>query len=320
MDNALTVTDLTLQYHRANLPALVGVSFALTPSEILSIVGPSGSGKSTLLRSICGLEKPQKGTITLGENIVTDDKIFVRPDKRRMGLVSQTGDLFPHLTVARNIAFGLKKWSRTQKKERVAELLEAIDLPGLEKRYPHELSGGEAQRIALARAIAPKPSLLLMDEPFSNLDTGLRESLRRLTRKILKKENTTTIFITHHPDDALAFGDRVGVMDQGKLVQLGEPQEVWAGPQSPVAALLFGSVNHLHPHFPDLPTFLRADEITLSKDPAQGFASGKITAIEQLGSHQRCFISIDEHPLELTVLIPNQSECSPNQTVGLMLK
>lgn len=317
MTNALTITDLSLQYAKAEAPSICDLSFTLGASEILSVVGKSGSGKSSLLRAISGLERPQKGSISLGDRILSDASHFIRPDQRHIGLVSQNGDLFPHLTVARNIAYGLKSWSRAEKKSRIEELLAIIDLSGFEKRYPHELSGGEAQRIALARALAPRPSLILLDEPFSNLDRGLREKLRRLTVQFLHQEKTPALFVTHHPEDALAVGDRVAVMDHGKLIQLDSPERIWQEPTSSAVASLFGSINHLPETLPaESPDWIRAQDLTLCS-PDQCCVQGTVTHVEYLGFHQYIFVTIDESSHVLRVEIRSTETVQLGSKVGI---
>ncbi len=217
MLTALQILNLSLRYRAQQKPALDSVSLDVFEGEILALVGPSGSGKSSLLRLVAGLERPTSGCIHLGKDCIADPAKCLPPEKRPIGLVSQSGDLFPHLTVAKNIAYGLHCWSKKDRKLRVAELLETVELPHLGERYPNELSGGEAQRVALARALAPSPKVLLLDEPFSSLDPSLRERLRSLTAKLLKENQTTALFVTHHHEDAVKTGDRLVSLTNGRL-------------------------------------------------------------------------------------------------------
>ena len=219
MSHHLTLKNISHRYTRRSQPTLDNLSLTLEPFEILSLVGPSGCGKSTLLKLIAGLERPSSGSIQLDDEYLSGPRRFLPPEKRHIGLVSQSGDLFPHLTVEKNIAYGLHKWRRALRKDRITELLETIELPTLAKRYPSELSGGEAQRVALARALAPRPKILLLDEPFSNLDDGLRNRLRNFTFDLLRKSKTSALFVSHHKDDANAVGDRTISLQEGRLAK-----------------------------------------------------------------------------------------------------
>ncbi len=214
MGKSVHIQDITFRYPGSRNPILESFSLTLNPGQIISLVGPSGCGKSTLLRLLAGLEKPNIGEIHFDQKLVTSPSFSLPPEKRSLGFVSQNGDLFPHLTVAKNIAYGLHRKKSKDRRARVAELLEAIDLPEIGKRFPSELSGGECQRVALARSLAPAPDLLLLDEPYSSLDQELREHLRNLTTSLLKNTKTTTLFVTHHQDDALASGDQIVQMEK----------------------------------------------------------------------------------------------------------
>lgn len=183
--------------------------------EIVSILGESGSGKSTILRLLSGLEIPCQGSILIDNQVMSDDHHFVLPEKRGIGMVFQDYALFPHMTVAENIQFGLKRISRKEKRERVHEVLELVNMMKFAKRYPHELSGGQQQRVALARALAPKPSLLLLDEPFSNLDADLQIKIRNELKNIIKATGITSIFVTHDREDSQAIADRIITMRDG---------------------------------------------------------------------------------------------------------
>ena len=215
------------------------VTLAVRERELLTLVGPSGCGKSTLLRLIAGLERPSSGTITLGGVDVTD----VPPERRRVGLVFQEHALFPHLSVGRNVAFGLRHLDRRRRIERVEEMLELVRLPGVARRYPHELSGGEQQRIALARALAPDPAAVLLDEPFANLDASLRDELRADVVAALRARGAAALLVTHDRDEALALGDRVAVMRNGAVVQVDQPEVVWRAPLDEFVAGFLGPVS-----------------------------------------------------------------------------
>ncbi len=204
----VAINELTFTYISKKLCVIDDFSFSMNKGEIVGVVGESGCGKSTLLRLIAGLETPLGGKIDISEVTVVDSRTFVPPERRGVGMVFQDYALFPHLTVAKNIEFGLHRLSRSARSARVKEMVELVKLTDLENRYPHELSGGQQQRVALARALAPKPALLLMDEPFSNLDAALKSAIRSELREILKKAEMTCLFVTHDQQDVDALCDR----------------------------------------------------------------------------------------------------------------
>jgi iron(III) transport system ATP-binding protein len=204
----LNINGLTFAFSSKQEPVINDFSFSVTKGEIVGVLGQSGSGKSTLLRLIAGLEMPAGGAIEIAGNPVVNERLFVLPEDRGVGMVFQDYALFPHMTVKDNILFGLARLSRKERKTRLKEMLELVQMEEFEKRYPHELSGGQQQRIALARALAPKPNLLLMDEPFSNLDADLKEDIRRELRSILKMADMTCILVTHDRNDVDAICDR----------------------------------------------------------------------------------------------------------------
>ncbi|MEH7247727.1 ABC transporter ATP-binding protein [Neobacillus niacini] len=201
------IKDLTFSFSRKEEPVINDFTFSMEKGEIVGILGQSGSGKSTLLRLISGLEMPVKGTIKIAGTTVVSESVFIHPEERGVGMVFQDYALFPHMTVKDNILFGLSRLPRKDRKLRVDEMLELVQMEEFYKRYPHELSGGQQQRIALARALAPKPNVLLMDEPFSNLDADLKESIREELGVILKKANMTCIMVTHDRHDVEAICD-----------------------------------------------------------------------------------------------------------------
>ncbi|MBB1498157.1 ABC transporter ATP-binding protein [Paracoccus sp. MC1862] len=224
---------------------LSDISLSIPPGRITCLLGESGCGKSTLLRIIAGVDRPDSGRILMrGAEIAGPDR-FVEPENRRIGFMFQDYALFPHLSVAENLAFGLRHLSRSARRDRVAEVVARIGLGHLVDRYPHSLSGGEQQRVALARALAPQPAVLLMDEPFSNLDQGLRERVRRETLDTLRRIGTTAIIVTHDPQEALAVGDMIVLMRAGRIEQAGTPFEIYDRPISPYAAEFMGPCNRL---------------------------------------------------------------------------
>lgn len=238
----LQVKDICHQYGKEQ--SLNHISFGLEPGKILCLLGPSGCGKSTLLRAIAGLETPHSGTITIGEKDVVDcqKKTFLPTDKRSIGMVFQDYALFPHLNVEKNIAFGL---SGRNKAAQIKNISKQVNIEPYLKRYPHTLSGGQQQRVALARALAPNPKLLLLDEPFSGLDSVLRQQLREETLDILRKQGSSTILVTHDGQEALHLGDEIAIMNKGKIEQLGSPDELYFQPRTPFISSFFGNVNTL---------------------------------------------------------------------------
>lgn len=221
-------------------PVLKDVSLHLKSGEIGCLLGPSGCGKTTLLMAIAGLQPITEGEICFSDVCIATNSFQQPPQDRNIGMVFQDYALFPHLNVKQNIAFGISKLSQKQQSERITDLLKLVGLPDAGKRYPHELSGGQQQRIALARALAPKPKVLLLDEPFSGLDVELRESLAYELRKILKSEGITALMVTHNQNEAFALADSVGVMKGGKLLQWDTPYNLYHKPLHPFIADFIG--------------------------------------------------------------------------------
>jgi iron(III) transport system ATP-binding protein len=224
--------------------AVDDVTLQIRPGEILALLGPSGCGKTTILRLIAGFEHPAGGTITIDDQLVAAPGRFIPPEQRNVGMVFQQHALFPHLSVAQNIGFGLRG-SASARRERVHAMLELVELDGMDQRMPHQLSGGQQQRVALARALAPNPAVLLLDEPFSNLDADLRTTMRAQVRAILKRVGTTALFVTHDQEEALFMGDRVAVMRAGRLEQVAAPQELFLAPASRFVAEFIGIASFL---------------------------------------------------------------------------
>ncbi|MCT4619178.1 MAG: ABC transporter ATP-binding protein [Marinisporobacter sp.] len=217
---------LNFQYKNAKEEAIKDFSMNIEKGEIIAILGESGSGKSTVLRLISGLEVPKCGFIQIDQRTMVDQHTFILPEKRGVGMVFQDYALFPHMTVEKNIEFGLKGMGRKEKNQKVREVLALVDMEKFHKRYPYELSGGQQQRIALARTLAPNPSLVLLDEPFSNLDKDLQIRIREELKEIIKSTQITSIFVTHDKEDAKAIADRVVILKEGKIIQVGNPKEL----------------------------------------------------------------------------------------------
>lgn len=236
----LEVSHLHVRYAGRSQPAVAGVSFGLRAGDIGVLIGPSGCGKTTLLRAVAGLERASDGQILLGKQPVSSAQTHVPAENRRIGMVFQDYALFPHLNVARNVAFGIHDWPAAERVARVAEVLKWVGLADSQKRYPHELSGGQQQRVALARALAPRPQLLLLDEPFSNLDVDLRERLAHEVRGILKAAGATALFVTHDQLEAFAIGDMIGVMHEGALHQWDDAYSLYHRPATRFVAGFIG--------------------------------------------------------------------------------
>ncbi|MBS42110.1 MAG: ABC transporter [Nocardioides sp.] len=246
---ALALSSVTKAY--AGTPAVREVDLALDPGEVVTLIGPSGCGKSTLLRLVAGLEVPDEGTVSVGGRTVAGEGAWVPPERRRVGLVFQDHALFPHLDVARNVAFGLDGLPRGERVGRVAEVLDLVGLAHLSQRAPHELSGGEQQRVALARALAPRPAVVLLDEPYSNLDANLRVQVRADTLAVLRESGSAAVVVTHDQVEALAMGDRMAVMRDGAICQVGTPEEVYERPATRFVATFMGEADFLPAHVRD---------------------------------------------------------------------
>ena len=255
---AVSVRGVSVMYSANGGDNVVAVDRAdldVGPGSIIALLGPSGCGKTSLLRSIAGLEEPSSGEVVIGERTVSTcpnpavptKRSWVQPEQRDVGMVFQDGALFPHLTVRQNIVFGLratrKKFSKPEIAARVDQLLELVDLTSYGDRMPSTLSGGQQQRVALARSLAPQPKVLLLDEPFSALDTALRVQVRAEVARILRDIGVTTIFVTHDQDEAFVLGDKVAVMQSGRIEQFGTPDELYRSPRTPWVAGFVGEAN-----------------------------------------------------------------------------
>ena len=328
MSAHLILQDIAIRY--ANKTIVEDISFALEEGEIGCLLGPSGCGKTTLLRTIAGFERPTHGKITLRGNEVASPSLLVPPEKRRVGMVFQDYALFPHLTIEQNIAFGLSKQSKPEQLQRVDALLTLIGLPHTKKRYPHQLSGGQQQRIALARALAPKPDILLLDEPFSNLDVELREHLVHDVRQLIKTEKVTAILVTHDQQEAFATSDKIALLNDGKLIQWGSADELYDQPNSVFSAefigqgsLIQGAVkkgndgtNNLHSevgnltipeyivHNDTVKLLIRPDRIALSNN--ESGISVTLVSKSFRGGHYLCSLETPNKQL-LTALLPAQN-------------
>ncbi len=292
--------------------ALAELDLAVDAGSLTALLGPSGCGKTTALRVIAGLEDPDAGTLTVDGRVLVDDAVTVPPEDRRIGLVFQDYALFPHLTVGQNVAYGLHQVPAPQRRARVAEALELVGLQGLEQRPPARLSGGQQQRVALARALAPRPALILLDEPFSNLDAGLRITVREEVRAILHAASATALFVTHDQEEALSLADQVAVMDAGRLHQVADPHTLYTRPATRFVAEFVGeaglvagrragrqfvdtALGRLQAREPltaeAVTVVLRPEAIELTPDP-QG--PGTIETVQYFGHDQLVAVRLDD--------------------------
>jgi iron(III) transport system ATP-binding protein len=299
--SALVLDQVTKRY--GGVVAARALDLQVAPGELVTLIGPSGCGKSTTLRLVAGLERPDEGSISIAGEVVAGRRSWQPPERRRVGMVFQDHALFPHLSVTDNIAFGLDKLPRAQRRARVSEVLDMVRLGHLERRYPHELSGGEQQRVALARALAPRPAVVLLDEPFSSLDENLRAQVRTDTVAVLRDTGTTAMLVTHDQTEALSVGDRVVVMRDGVIEQADTPQRVFESPATRFAAAFMGEADFLPAHVhdallsceigvvstvpgwgscdADVDVVLRPHEVALSPDDT---SAARVVAVEYYGA------------------------------------
>ncbi len=236
----LEVRELSRNFDGRNV--VDDVSFSVMPGQVTCLLGPSGCGKTTTLRIIAGVEKGGRGTISVDGQVISDQSIQIPPENRSIGLMFQDFALFPHISVAQNVGFGLNG-SKSDKTKRIKELLKRVNLPHLFNSYPHQLSGGEQQRVALARALAPRPQIMLMDEPFSGLDERLKDEVRDATLQILKDEGTAVLLVTHEPAEAMRMADEIALMRDGRIVQKGAPYNIYNAPVDKESAAFFSDIN-----------------------------------------------------------------------------
>jgi iron(III) transport system ATP-binding protein len=241
----IELKGITKSYSNTPTSALCDLSLSVEKGKILALLGPSGSGKTTLLRLIAGFETLDAGVILLEGKEVSRVNYNLPPERRGVGMVFQDSSLFPHLTVRQNIAFGLYRYKKKEQEQKVSDMIDLVGLTGFLDRYPHELSGGQQQRVALARALAPSPIVLLLDEPFSNLDPDMRSKMREEVHEILEKVGMTAILVTHDHDEAFAMADQVAVINAGKLEQIDTPETIYHLPKTSFVADFVGSADFI---------------------------------------------------------------------------
>lgn len=315
--------------------ALDDVSLEIGDGEIACLLGPSGSGKSTLLRVVAGLERPSQGIVKLAGVEVASPSVFLEPEQRRVGMVFQDYALFPHLTVAANVAFGLRGQDRAETLRAVTSLLERLGVARYRESYPHQLSGGEQQRVALARALAARPRLLLMDEPFSSLDGRLRDQVRQETMDLLRETRTTTVVVTHEPAEAMRIADRIALLSQGRLLQSGTVEDVYARPTTAFAARLFSDLNELQgtclggcvatplgsfaaPHLPEQAqarVCIRPQHVCIARRPTN--VRGRVVASEFLGEVDHVVVKVEGLGSPVSLRVFGRSRLSPGDEIDL---
>ncbi|MBI90097.1 MAG: ABC transporter [Candidatus Marinimicrobia bacterium] len=314
-----------------NQNVLTDFNMSINSGDIVSVVGSSGSGKTTLLRLISGLEKPDSGQIILNNEIVNSENTFIIPEDRDCSLVFQDYALFPNMSMRQNIYFGKNS---DNNREKIEQLIQLTKIETIMDKFPHECSGGEQQRVALVRSLAIDPSLILMDEPFSNLDANLKSSLGSIVQKLLKKLKTTAIIVTHDVIDAMVISDRMIVIDEGEIIQEGIPNEIYHNPKSKKIALLFGETNFIplkffpgaKNHFFDLKSneslisirpnqFRIFDEDTISMEAV---FNGKIKSIKKIASEYRLELICDDLTLNISFRNPKKLSVGEKLKVSLL--
>ncbi|MDP9811606.1 iron(III) transport system ATP-binding protein [Rhizobium tibeticum] len=325
----LTIDRISKRY--GHVQALQNISLDVAAGSRTAVVGPSGSGKTTLLRIIAGFEQPDGGQVTLDGELLADGPVAVPAHKRGIGIVSQDGALFPHLSVADNIGFGFERGA-PDRERRIIDLLDMVELDrNMLIRRPHQLSGGQQQRVALARALGRKPRLMLLDEPFSALDTGLRENMRKAVARVLQSAGITAILVTHDQAEALSFADQVAVLREGRLIQAGSPQSVYLQPLDRETALFLGDAVMLPAvarngfadcalgrvavdvgHQGKVEIMLRPEQIRVVPDQSEQTYRGRVVEVEFGGA--TCTVAVSLEGVALPpIMIKTSSVALPSQ-------
>lgn len=339
--NGLVVTDLWKSFGAQAV--LAGLDLEVPAGSLTAILGPSGSGKTTLLRILAGFERADRGSVAVGGVVLDGPHHHAAPEHRHIGYVPQEGALFPHLTVGRNVAFGV---ARAQRRSGViGDLLELVGMRGMGHRYPHQLSGGQQQRVALARALAVRPELVLLDEPFSSLDPALRTGVRADVQSVLRRAGTTALLVTHDQDEALSWADHVAVIRQGRIAQMGTPESLYARPGDPEVARFLGDANLVSGEVAsgggqvdtalgmlevtgDVPAsgavtvLVRPEQLDLVAEPPPGGAAGQVVDYEYFGHDAVVRVAGDPGGGvgELVVRIAGGKAWSPGTRVGLRVR
>ena len=336
--NELYVEGLTKSY-AAGDPVLRGLRLTVPAGALAAVLGPSGCGKTTLLRIVAGFLPADAGTIRLGGRVLTGPGVHLPPERRRIGIVPQEGALFPHLSVARNVAFGLTGLARGERRHRTEELLELVGLAGYGDRMPHELSGGQQQRVALARALAPRPRLVLLDEPFNALDSALRAGVRADVRAALRATGATALLVTHDQQEALSTADLVAVVRDGRVAQCDTPQDLYRRPVDPWVAGFVGDAVVLpatvngdgtaHTALGAVPltvpppglragtVLLRPEQLALTGPTAEGTVRGTVTDVRFYGHDAMVTVAVDGHDTPVDIRVAGPLPVRPGDETGI---
>ncbi|SPF03317.1 ABC transporter ATP-binding protein [Streptomyces sp. MA5143a] len=337
--NALHVEGLTKSYTAGHDPVLRALRLTVPAGALAAVLGPSGGGKTTLLRIVAGFLRADAGTVRLGGRTLAGPGVHVPPERRRIGIVPQEGALFPHLSVARNVAFGLTGLTRGERRRRTGELLDLVGLAGYGDRMPHELSGGQQQRVALARALAPRPQLVLLDEPFNALDSALRAGVRADVRAALRATGATALLVTHDQQEALSTADLVAVVREGRVAQCATPQDLYRRPADPWVAGFVGDAVLLPATVggdgtartplgavplaaaPDGPAtgtvLLRPEQLRLTAPAAEGAVRGTVTDVRFYGHDAMVTVAVDGHDAPVGVRVGGPLPVGPGDATGV---
>lgn len=308
MSAILQLSGVCSQY--GELTILNGIDFSLNRGETLCLLGASGCGKTTVLKSIAGLQAISGGEIILNQQVVSSYTQQVPAEKRGLGMLFQDYALFPHLTVADNVTYGLRQHSKAEKQNKLQAMLSLVQLEGVEAKYPHQLSGGQQQRVALARALACEPDLLLLDEPFSNIDNQVKFELIEQVRGIIKRSNVAAVFVTHSKEEAYVFADKIAVLNQGKVEQIDAPQTLYRQPKNQFVAEFMGPLNTLdtakvsgslqaHLKQDNRVLHFRPEHIKVSAEPNEGSLQGVVKQTRFVGSHYQLVVEIDQQTIKV---------------------
>ncbi|WAU86100.1 ABC transporter ATP-binding protein [Streptomyces sp. Qhu-G9] len=336
--NALHVEGLTKSYG-AGEPILRGLELTVPAGALAAVLGPSGCGKTTMLRVVAGFLRADEGTVRLGDRLLSGPGVHLPPERRRIGIVPQEGALFPHLSVARNVAFGLTGADRSERRRVTDEMLELVGLAGYGDRMPHELSGGQQQRVALARALAPRPGLVLLDEPFNALDSALRAGVRADVRSALRATGATAVLVTHDQQEALSTADLVAVVRDGRVAQCATPQDLYRRPADPWiagfvgdAVLLPGTVEGDGTALTALgvvplavppdglragTVLLRPEQLLLTDTDADGSVRGTVTDVSYYGHDAMVTVAVQGHETPVGIRVAGPLSVRPGEEMGV---